>query len=152
MVIDQQHLNEMEAFVRQISEILSSGYRWADGIKRVGIDITPIHRIASLVDRYDFETLGLLFTPKEIELCQFANDTYQFYAICYAAKEAVGKALGTGLVGIGWNQIESNLAQGGLSISLHGEARIQAKALGIQKWLANWFHWDGHVLVHVLAQ
>ena len=98
MVIDQQHLNEMEAFVRQISE------------------------------------------------------TYQFYAICYAAKEAVGKALGTGLVGIGWNQIESNLAQGGLSISLHGEARIQAKALGIQKWLANWFHWDGHVLVHVLAQ
>ena len=105
MAIDQQHLNEMEAFVRQTSEFLSSGYKWTAGIKGVGIDITPVHRIASLVDRYDLETLNLLFTPKEIEFCQFANDPYQFYAICFAAKEAVGKVLGTGLAGIGWKQI-----------------------------------------------
>ena len=152
MKIDQQNLNEMEAFVGQISETLSSGYGWTAEIKGLGIDIIPVHRIASLVDRYDLETLNLLFTPKEIEFCQCANDPYQFYAICFAAKEAVGKALGIGLAGIGWNQVEANLAHSELSVYLHGEARIQAKALGVREWLANWFYWDEHVLVHVLAQ
>ncbi|MBE7384666.1 MAG: 4'-phosphopantetheinyl transferase superfamily protein [Leptolyngbya sp. SIO1E4] len=152
MQFDQQHLNEIAAFIKRSAEISFSEHRWTAGIKAVGIDITPVYRIASLVDRYDPETLNLLFTPKEIEICQFANDSYQFYAICFAAKEAVGKALGTGLAGIGWNQIEANLAHDELSVSLHGEAKIQAKALGVQEWLANWFHWDGHVLVHVLAQ
>ncbi|MEM9809358.1 MAG: holo-ACP synthase [Cyanobacteria bacterium P01_D01_bin.56] len=152
MKIDQQPLNEMEAFMKRTSEMLSSGYDWTAGIKAVGIDIATVHRIARLVDRYDLATLNLLFTPREIEFCQSANAPYQFYAICFAAKEAVGKALGTGLAGIGWNQIESNLAHGELSVYLHGEARIQAKTLGLREWLANWFHWDEHVLVHVLAQ
>ncbi|MEM9903521.1 MAG: 4'-phosphopantetheinyl transferase superfamily protein [Cyanobacteria bacterium P01_D01_bin.44] len=121
-------------------------------MKGVGIDITPVYRIASLIDRYECEMLNLLFTPREIELCQSGRDPYQLYAICFAAKEAVGKALGTGLAGIDWNQIEANLACGELSISLHGEARIQARMLDIREWSAAWFHWDGHVLVHVLAQ
>ena len=105
-----------------------------------------------MIDRYERETLNLLFTPGEIEFCQTGKDPYQFYAACFAAKESVGKALGSGLAGIDWNQIEANIAHGKLSVSLHGEARIQAKRLGIQEWLADWVHWNEYVLVHVLAQ
>ncbi|NER81857.1 MAG: 4'-phosphopantetheinyl transferase superfamily protein [Leptolyngbya sp. SIO1D8] len=147
----QQHLNEVKAFVRQRSDVLSS-YKGTAGIKAVGVDIASVHRIASLIDRYDRETLNLLFTPREVDLCQSANDPHQLYTVCFATKEAVGKALGTGLAGIGWNQIEANLAYREFSISLHGEARIQAERRGVRDWLMNWFHWDEHVLVHVLAQ
>lgn len=122
------------------------------GVKGIGIDITPIPRIARLIDGCDCETLNLLFTPNEIEHCQSASNPYQFYAVCFAAKEAVGKALGTGLADIGWNEIEANITCDHLSVHLHGEASIQAKRRGVSRWLATWCHWDNHVLVHVLAQ
>jgi holo-[acyl-carrier protein] synthase len=131
---------------------MSPEREWTAGIKGIGIDITPIHRIARLIERYDRETLNFLFTPGEIDRCQLASDPHQSYAVCFATKEAVGKALGTGLAGIGWNEIEANTTHGRLTIHLHGEASIQAKRRGVREWLATWFHWDKHVLVHVLAQ
>ncbi len=131
------------------------------GVKGIGIDITPIDRIARLIERCDCpkgsakgdrETLNFLFTPGEIEHCQSANNPHLSYAVCFATKEAVGKALGTGLAGIGWNEIEANIIHGKLTIHLHGEASSQAKRRGVREWLATWFHWDKHVLVHILAQ
>ena len=121
------------------------------GVKGVGIDITPIPKIARLIDRCDRETLTSLFTPGEIKRCQSASNPYQLYALCFATKEAVGKALGTGLVGIDWNEIETNITHEKLTIHLHGKARIQAKKSAIQDWLATWWHWDNHIFVHVLA-
>ena len=122
------------------------------GVKGIGIDITPIPRIARLIDRYNGETLNLLFTSGEIDRCQSTSNPHQFYALCFATKEAVGKALGTGLAGIDWNEIEANITHDQLTIHLHGKARIQAQRRGVQKWMATWCHWDKHVLVHVLAQ
>ncbi|MCC5635077.1 4'-phosphopantetheinyl transferase superfamily protein [Nostoc sp. CHAB 5844] len=120
-------------------------------IKGLGLDIIPIHRIARLVDRYDNETLNLLFTAKEIDHCQAVDNYHQYYAICFATKEAVGKALGTGLVSIDWNEIEAEITSQNLIIHLYGKARYQAKKRDIQKWLANWCNWDQHILVQVLA-
>ncbi|AKG21622.1 holo-ACP synthase [Calothrix sp. 336/3] len=120
-------------------------------IKGLGLDITPIYRIARLVDRYDSETLNLLFTAKEIHYCQSATNYHQYYAICFATKEAVGKALGTGLVSIDWNEIETEITPYNLIIHLYGKARHQAKKRHIQQWLANWCYWDQHILVQVLG-
>lgn len=120
-------------------------------VKGLGIDIAPIPRIASLIKRYDRETLSLLFTLGELDRCQSSSHPHRSFAVCFATKEAVGKALGTGLVGISWNEIEANLTQDRLTIHLHGDASIQAKRCSIQTWLATWCHWDEHVLVHVLA-
>jgi len=92
-----------------------------------------------------------LFTPNELDHCQSSSHPHRAFAVCFATKEAVGKALGTGLVGIGWNEIEANLTPDRLTVYLHGDASIQAKQWGIQTWLATWWHWDEHVLVHVLA-
>ena len=121
-------------------------------IKGVGIDIVPISRIAKLVNRYDRETLTLLFTLNEIDQCQAAPHPHRYYAVCFSTKEAVGKALGTGLVDIDWNEIECNVAQTGLTVKLHGSADSKASQCGVNKWLATWCHWDDYVLVHVLAQ
>jgi holo-[acyl-carrier protein] synthase len=131
------------------------------GVKGIGIDITPIPKIARIIDgcdrlrhhpKSDREILTSLFTPSEIDRCQSASNPHQFYAVCFATKEAVGKALGTGLAGIEWNEIEANISLEKLTVHLHGEARLQAKRRGVSRWLATWCHWDNHVLVHVLAQ
>jgi holo-[acyl-carrier protein] synthase len=121
-------------------------------IKGIGIDIAPISRVAKLVNRYDRETLSLLFTANEINQCQEAPYPHQYYAVCFATKEAVGKALGTGLADIGWNEIESTVSVTGLTIKLHGSAQGTALQCGVKQWLATWCHWDDYVLVHVLAQ
>jgi holo-[acyl-carrier protein] synthase len=117
----------------------------------IGIDIIPIHTVARWIDQYDRETLNLLFTSGEIDRCQSTNNSYQAYALCFATKEAVGKALGTGLSGIDWNEIEVNITHDKLTVHLHGEASNQAKRRGVSGWLATWCQWDNHVLVHVLA-
>jgi len=125
--------------------------KWTSEVKGIGIDITPIPRIAKLIEQYDHETLNLLFTPSEINCCQSSTHPHRSFTVCFATKEAVGKALGTGLAGIGWNEIEANLTQDKLTVHLHGDASIQAKRCGIQKWLATWCYWDEHILVSVLA-
>jgi holo-[acyl-carrier protein] synthase len=121
------------------------------GVKGIGIDITPINRISRLIERYDHQTLALLFTAREINSCQFTSNPHQAYAVCFATKEAVGKALGTGIADIEWTEIEANITHNKLTIHLYGKAMIQAKQQGVTNWLANWFSWDNHVMVHVLA-
>jgi holo-[acyl-carrier protein] synthase len=124
---------------------------WTTEVKGLGIDIAPIPRIARFIEQYDRETLSLLFTPNELDYCQSSSHPHRAFAVCFATKEAVGKALGTGLAGIGWNEIEANLTPDRLTVYLYGDASIQAKQSGIQTWLATWWHWDEHVLVHVLG-
>ncbi|TVP65595.1 MAG: 4'-phosphopantetheinyl transferase superfamily protein [Nodularia sp. (in: Bacteria)] len=120
-------------------------------IQGIGIDIIPVNRITRLIERSDRQTLNFLFTPSEIDFCQLSKNPDQSYTICFATKEAVGKALGIGLVGIDWNEIEANITHEKLLVRLSGKASIQAKKLGIKNWLATWSAWDQHVLVHVLA-
>ena len=115
-----------------MSEIIVLKHEQITGVKGIGIDITPIPKIARLINRCDCETLNSLFTANEINYCQSASNPHQFYALCFATKEAVGKALGTGLAGIDWNEIEANIAHERLTIHLHEKARIQAKKRDIQ--------------------
>lgn len=117
----------------------------------IGIDLESISRIANLVNRYDRDTLNLLFTPFEIEQCQSGSHPDQQYAVCFCAKEAIGKALGTGLADIGWNEIETTITSSGLTVRLQGAARRQAARNGVQSWLATWCCWDDYVMVHVLT-
>ena len=120
-------------------------------MKGIGIDIVPIPRITRLIERYDLETLSLLFVSKEIERCQASSNPNRSFAICFAAKEAVGKALGTGLVDVGCHEIEATPLQDKVIVQLEEAASIQAKRLAIRSWLGHWCSWDDHVLVRMLA-
>jgi holo-[acyl-carrier protein] synthase len=123
----------------------------SSGIQGVGIDIVFVPRIAQLIKRYDRHTLAVLFTPTEIDRCNASSDCNRAFALCFAAKEAVGKALGTGLVGIDWNEIEAIFTPNELAIELYGKAKVQAKRNEVQRWLASWCEWNEHILVHILA-
>lgn len=73
----------------------------------LGTDIIEIKRIASAIERHGERFLLSLFTEKERSYCQRYADPSPHYAGRFAAKEAILKALGTGLQKeIGWLDIE----------------------------------------------
>ncbi|HXU24215.1 MAG TPA: holo-ACP synthase [Tepidiformaceae bacterium] len=69
----------------------------------VGIDIIEIDRVEDVIRRHGDRFLGRIFTPDEIAHCR---GRVPELAARFAAKEAVMKALGTGVRGVGWKDIE----------------------------------------------
>ncbi|MEM7592485.1 MAG: 4'-phosphopantetheinyl transferase superfamily protein [Cyanobacteria bacterium P01_A01_bin.83] len=121
-------------------------------VKGLGIDLAYIPWMTKLVEGYDRETLKLLFTAKEIDRCQSSSYPHRDFTVCFATKEAVAKALGTGITpDIEWYEIEAHLIKDRLAIWLHGQAHVQAKRAKIHLWQATWWHWDEHILVQALA-
>ena len=68
-----------------------------------GIDIIELDRIADVVARHGERFLNRVYTPDEIAHCR---GRIPELAARFAAKEAVMKALGTGVRGVGWRDIE----------------------------------------------
>lgn len=63
----------------------------------IGTDIVKIERMQALYARHGERALSKLLAPEEIRLCQKAADPARYLAKRFAAKEALGKALGTGI-------------------------------------------------------
>ena len=113
--------------------------------------MVSLTRIARLVDRYEDKIINLVFTAKELKYCRLTDDPYCAYAVCFGAKEAISKALTTGFADIDWDEIEVNPAKEKLTVCLYRQADTQAKKLGIQRWLLNWWKLESYVLVHAVA-
>ena len=74
----------------------------------IGTDIIEVSRIKkSLTSKTGDRFQKRLFTQKEIDYCESKmGNRFQHYAGRFAAKEALLKALGTGLIGkMGWTNI-----------------------------------------------
>src|SRR5690606_32816655 len=105
-----------------------------NGSIAVGVDLVSVPRFKRLLVRYGHHFSERIFTPFEWELYR----QYQLrLAARFAAKEAVGKAMGTGLAhmhpfGGPATDIETaNLSEGSPVLCLYGAAREQADQLGI---------------------
>lgn len=73
----------------------------------IGTDIVNINTITRLVKRYDQRFISKVYTPAEQEYCDSKKNKFQHYAVRFAGKEALLKALGKGLRdGIQWKDIE----------------------------------------------
>ncbi len=75
----------------------------------IGTDVVQIRRIGVTLDRFGDKFLNRIFTPAEQERGETLSGTarHGFYAKRYAAKEAVSKALGSGIGRLaGWQEIE----------------------------------------------
>lgn len=94
-----------------------------------GVDIIEIDRIARVLERYGDRFLRRVYTPGELEYCRGRPSKL---ASRFAAKEAAMKALGTGVRGVGWKDIEVTRAPSGApGILLHGRAKSRAETLGV---------------------
>ncbi len=96
-----------------------------------GIDIIEIARIKNVLTKHPKRFLEKIFTEYERNYCRGRSTQL---AARYAAKEAAMKALGTGVRGVGWKEIEvQRLPSGKPYIKLHGRANERAKFIGVEK-------------------
>ncbi len=63
----------------------------------IGTDLVTISRVAALYQRHGERALEKLLAPGECVDCRAAAEPARFLAKRFAAKEAFGKALGTGV-------------------------------------------------------
>lgn len=94
-------------------------------VSSIGTDIEEIGRVKQLCERWGDRFLNRIFTLHEIGYCNSLADKYGSIAARFAAKEAILKAIGTGLSqGIRWKDIEIlNNKNGKPIVKLHGKAR-----------------------------
>jgi holo-[acyl-carrier protein] synthase len=101
----------------------------------VGFDLTERDRIATALERHGARLKHQFYTPQEWQHSQLASDPALALAICFAAKEAVLKALGTGWGnGIGLVDVELSIdASKKPSISLSAGAAAHAVEVGVRR-------------------
>lgn len=94
-----------------------------------GVDIIEIERVRQSVARFGVRFLNRVYTRAEQDYCRGRAPQL---AGRFAAKEAVSKALGTGIRRIHWRNIEilPNRA-GAPRVTLHGPAQERFAALGL---------------------
>ena len=94
-----------------------------------GIDIIEVERIAKAAEKTAF--LSRVFTKAEIEFYQAQGKDPQRLAGMFAAKEAISKALGTGIVEMLWVEREiSHDEKGKPLVALSGKALAEMQKLG----------------------
>ena len=71
-----------------------------------GVDIIEISRIKGSIDKYGQSFLDKIFTQNEINYCsKFKSNQYEHYAVRFAAKEAIYKALNN-VCDLTWKDVE----------------------------------------------
>lgn len=105
---------------------------------RSGIDTIEIARLEQIRPAIRERFIQRVFT--EIEVSQ-ARDHNDALSGIFAAKEAVSKALGTGIGAVHWRDIEIiHLPSGQPTVQLHGRAKIVADQLGLKVWSVSISH------------
>jgi holo-[acyl-carrier protein] synthase len=90
-----------------------------------------------------------VYTPAEVAYCR---GRVPELAARFAAKEAISKALGTGLVGITWSEMEVLADRRGKpTVSLSGRARSRAETIHLNQWAVSLSHSDDLAIAMVVA-
>ena len=123
----------------------------ADSLSRfsVGVDIIEIERIEAVLRRHGQRFLKRVYTPAEQAYCR---GRVPELAGRFAAKEAVSKALGTGLRGIAWQEMEIlGDERGKPLVRLHGRAKARADELGLAEFTVSLSHSRDYAVAFVMA-
>ena len=108
--------------------------------------------LRQVVERWNERFLRRVFTDEEIAYCRRRRDPIPHFAARFAAKEAVLKALGTGLrLGVKWREVEVRRERGAApTIVLSGRCRALALAKGARKVLVTLTHDGDYALAQVM--
>ena len=98
------------------------------GILGVGIDTIEVSRIADVLSRRP-RFAERCFTKAERDYCAARASPAQHFAARFAAKEAVGKALGIGIQR--WHDVEIHRSGSKPTVVLSGKVAEQAERMGV---------------------
>ena len=115
-----------------------------------GIDIIEIARVGEVLNKYGARFLNRIYTDSEQRYCK--GRAAQL-ASRFAAKEAVMKALGTGIRGVGWKDIEIKRERGGPPyIQLHGRGQARASIMGLSEISLSLSHSNDFAVASVVGE
>lgn len=134
----------------------------------VGIDIIEIEEIKKSMEKSK-RFPERVYTQKEISYCESKTNKYSSFAVRFAAKEAVMKALGTGWdKGVQWKQIEVvngdrkkdekvkgeqwTVNSGKPEIRLTGKALKLAKGMGVANIILSLSHSNHCAIANVIFE
>jgi len=109
----------------------------------VGVDLVEVARIERAMARHE-GFVSRVFSPRERERCEGCRRPGRRYAACFAAKEAAAKALGTGVKGFSWPELEMLTGEDGAPyMELSGRAREVASRHGVEAIMVSVSHSGG---------
>jgi holo-[acyl-carrier protein] synthase len=119
----------------------------------IGIDIVEVDRIASSIQEFGERFLQRIFTDNERAYCQSYRQAERCFAARFAAKEAIAKALGTGIgKDISWLDLEiRRAASGEPSVHLIGKAASFCQQRGIGQIKISLTHAHDYAAANALA-
>jgi holo-[acyl-carrier protein] synthase len=114
-----------------------------------GIDLIEIERLQGIILRYGDRFLQRVYTPQELKEVGHLPASL---AARFAAKEAVSKALETGIGPVSWCEIE--ILRGPSRepvLYLHGAAADLAKQYHLHTWSISLSHTNTHAIAVAVA-
>ena len=117
----------------------------------IGVDICDVSRIRNIEEKHNMRFLQKVFTPLEIDYCLKKVTRHTSLAARFAAKEALLKALGTGLrSGLQWKEIEvENDNLGKPRFNFYGQI---SKTIADRKVLLSLSHTDDNAIAFVIIE
>ena len=117
----------------------------------IGVDLCDIPRLSKLISEHGDRFLKKVFTAGEIAYCAHKVNGVLNFAARFAAKEALLKALGTGLRNeMNWKDVEVlNYELGKPYFKFYGQI---AEYLGDRKVLISLAHTDDNALAFVVIE
>ena len=116
----------------------------------VGVDIVEIDRVAGVIARWGERFLHRVYTETELAYCR---GRIPELAARFAAKEAITKALGTGIRGLAWREMEIVADPLGKPlVRLYARASARAAAIGLSHFAVSLSHSRDFAVAMVVAQ
>ena len=117
----------------------------------VGLDAVDVERFRQILARRP-KMAERIFTDQERSFVSDRVDPVPGLAARFAAKEATMKALGTGLGGVRFAEVQVVTgASGAPSLEVSGLAALRADALGVRCWHVSLTHTDSVAAAVVVA-
>jgi holo-[acyl-carrier protein] synthase len=118
----------------------------------VGVDLTPISRMAEIIARHDGRFEEKIFTEGERADCRQSRAPAQHFAARFAAKEAAVKACPP-LRGQRWHDVEVVREEDGRPrLRLHGAAAEAAARVGVVRMHVSLTHAADAAVAMVVAE
>lgn len=107
-------------------------------IRGIGTDIVAIARIERALARHGARFAARILRPEELAVFESAARPAAWLAKRFAAKEALAKALGTGIGAVSWQGFSVLPGEGGAPVArCHGRAREVVAQLGARDiWIS----------------
>lgn len=123
-------------------------------ILSIGTDLAEVPRIRDAHTRFGDRFLHRVFTAGEIAYSLRKANKHERLAARFAAKEALMKAIGTGLTrGVSWRDIEVvNLPSGKPTLRLTGQAALHAERLGTRHVHLSLTHTEAMAMAVVILE